>query len=98
MSKKLCGSDVSHEGVVAHQRLHSKSKCSKAQIVHVDKLNPCRGITSSFWLDKDESFNEEQVDGSGLSARQEEIQQRTTIYQISLLCSLVGMERSTVRK
>ena len=75
-----------------------KSKHSNSKVAHMDKLKSCRGVTPHSWLDNYESSDEEQEDDPGLPARLEKTQRRTTTYQISLSCSLTGMERSTFRR
>ena len=60
-----------------------KSKRTNPKVVRVDKLSPCRGITRRSWLDKDESFDEEQEDDPGLPARLEGDSAEDDDYQIS---------------
>ena len=49
-----------------------------------------RWITPRSWLDKEESFDEEQEDFRGFQARLGKTQRRSTTYQISLSLPLTG--------
>ena len=48
-----------------------KSRRAKPQVVHVDKLKPCRGVTPTSWLDQepDSSDDDGAVEDPGLPAR-----------------------------
>ena len=48
-----------------------KGRCAKPQVVHVDKMKPCRGVTPTSWLDQepDSSYDDGAVEDPGLPAR-----------------------------